>query len=159
MFACAFPCFLGLLSVLLFISFSVFCGRARKRPKSEIRHTLHAKTSFFKVRARAGAAPRTTTDGPKKHEIKFQQSVRKHQNIIDFSASRGRPPNIPPKHAGATNPVKHLRETESGDLLIQASALSEHFFSTDHSFQPRFWAGSRPPDPGQGRLEFTSAPN
>ena len=60
------------------------------------------------------------------------------------------------EHAGTTNPVKYLRETESGDLLIQASPLSEHFFSTEHSFQARF---SRPPDPGQGRLEPTSAPN
>ena len=42
------------------------------------------------------------------------------------------------KHAGTTNPVKYLRETESGDLLIQASPLSEHFFSTDHSFQAVF---------------------
>jgi hypothetical protein len=42
---------------------------------------------------------------------------------------------------------------------MHALALSEHFFSTDHSFQARFWAGSRPPDPGQGRLELTSAPN
>ena len=60
------------------------------------------------------------------------------------------------KHAGTTNPVKYLRETESGDLFIQASPLSEYFFSTDHSFQARF---SRPPDPGQGRLEPKRAPN
>ena len=96
-FACACPCFLGLLSVLLFISFLVFCVRARKRPKSEIRHTLHAKTSFFKVRARAGAAPRTTTDGPKRHQIKPQKSEKTPSSIVDFSASRGRPPKYLPK--------------------------------------------------------------
>ena len=55
----------GLFSLLLFSFISVFCGRARKRPKGQIRHTLRAKTCFFKVRACAGFAARTTTDGQK----------------------------------------------------------------------------------------------
>ena len=64
-FAFALTCFLVLFSVLFFVSFSVLSGRARKTPKTEIRYTFHAKTWFFKVRARAAAAPRTTTNRSK----------------------------------------------------------------------------------------------
>ena len=66
-FAFALTCFLVLFSVLFFVSFSVFSGRARKTPKTQIRHTFHAKTWFFKVRDRAAAAPRTTTNRSRNH--------------------------------------------------------------------------------------------
>ena len=101
--------------MLFFVSFSVFSGRARKTPKTEIRHTLHAKTWFFKVRARAAAAPRTTTNRSKIIKQRLQK-VRKTLNIVDFSASRGRPPKIPPKRAS---------RAPSGDLPGTPRRLQE----------------------------------
>ena len=44
--------------------FYLFWPRA-KNAEDEIRYTFHAKTWFFKVRARAAAAPRTTTNRSK----------------------------------------------------------------------------------------------
>ena len=89
----------------------LFCGRARKRPKSEIRHTLHAKTCFFKVRAVAGAAPRTTTHDPQRHKVKAQKSGEKPLNNRFFNlpgqtsknTSQKRPPVDPP---GTQDPAR-----------------------------------------------------
>ena len=101
-----------LCSLLLFSFISALFGRARKRPKGQIRHTLHAKTCFFKVRARAGAAPRTTTDGPKRHQIKAQQSVNKHQTSLIFQ-----PPGA--------DLQKYLPKGPSGDLPGTPRRLQE----------------------------------
>ena len=59
-------------SLLLFSFISACFGRARKRPKGQIRHTLRAKPYFFKVHACAGFAARTTTDGQNRFQKRFQ---------------------------------------------------------------------------------------
>ena len=64
---CIVRCVFRLFSVLFFLLFQVFWAARETRPKSENRHTLHAKTCFFKVRARARAGARETTEGQKRH--------------------------------------------------------------------------------------------
>ena len=44
-------------------------------------------------------SPKDDNRRPKKALNKGSTKCEKHQNIIDFSASRGRPPKIPPKRA------------------------------------------------------------
>ena len=83
-------------SLLLFSFISAFFGRARKRPKGQIRHTLRAKTCFFKVRACAGFAARTTTDGQKKTPKENGKKTNNHQKH-EISGSRRRPPKKAPK--------------------------------------------------------------
>ena len=69
-----------------FISFSVFFGRARKSPKCENRHTLQAKTCFFKIRAGTGLATGKATDDPIRHQKYTQLDNRACQNIVIFLA-------------------------------------------------------------------------
>ena len=78
----------GLFSLHLFSFIYVFFGRARKRPKGQIRHTLRAKTCFFKVHACAGFAARTTTDGQTNFKNEKKKTSKKHE----ISGSRRRPP-------------------------------------------------------------------
>ena len=72
--SCCWPVFASLFSFIY-----VFFGRARKRPKGQIRHTLRAKTCFFKVHACAGFAARTTTDGQKKTPKENGKKTNNHQ--------------------------------------------------------------------------------
>ena len=81
-------------SFLIFIS--AFFGRARKRPKGQIRHTLQAKNVFLRCTL-APALPQGRQPMVKRD---FKNRMEKRQTIIkkhEISGSRRRPPKKAPK--------------------------------------------------------------
>ena len=97
------------------IVFCVFCPRAKKAEERNSTHSPRENLFFQGARPRR-RSPKDDNRRPKKALNKASRKCEKHQNIIDFSASRGRPPKIPPKRAS---------RAPSGDLPGTPRRLQE----------------------------------
>ena len=121
-----------------------------KSPKSEIRHTLHAKTCVFKVSALAGAAPRTTTDGPVKINV-FQPPGADFQKDLPKKASRRSSGELP---GTPRRPQETPRAPQVGSKSRQERSKSRPGAAPERPWRPLGALGpggpQRPPGPARG---------